>query len=86
VRVNAAGTILPIDATDLQTRCNSALANALTNQGQVSSAQCVVSLTDLILQTATLSVTFQIQPLGYLNTINITVTFTNVAAVVVGGS
>jgi Protein of unknown function (DUF2586) len=86
VRVNSAGNILPIDATDLQTRANSALANALTNAGQVSSATCVVSLTDNILQTATLSVTFKIQPLGYLNTIDLTITFVNVAAVVVAGT
>ena len=86
VRVNPAGNILPIDANDMQTRANIELANALTNQGQVSSAACVVSLTDNILQTATLTVTFKIQPLGYLNTINLTVTFTNVAAVVVAGS
>jgi hypothetical protein len=86
VRVNAAGNILPIDALDIQTRANSALANGLTNVGQVSSATCVVSLTDAILQTATLTVQFNIQPLGYLNTINLTVTFTNVAAVVVAGT
>jgi hypothetical protein len=86
VRVNSDGNILPIDANDLQTRANSALANALTNAGQVSSATCVVSLTDNILQTATLSVTFKIQPLGYLDTIDLTITFVNVAAVVVAGT
>ena len=84
VRVNAAGNILPLDATDIQTRANAELANVLTNAGAVSSATCVVSLTDSILQTATLSVTFSIQPLGYLQTIDVTITFTNVAAVVVG--
>jgi hypothetical protein len=45
-----------------------------------------VSLTDNILQTATLSVTFKIQPLGYLQNIPVTVTFTNVTAVVVASS
>ena len=84
MRVNAAGNILPLDATDIQTRANAQLANVLTNAGAVSSATCVVSLTDNILQTATLSVTFSIQPLGYLQTIDVTITFTNVAAVVVG--
>ena len=86
VRVNAQGTILPIDANDIQIRANQSLANALTNAGAVSSATCIVSLTDNILQTATLSVTFAIQPLGYLQKILVTVTFTNVAAVVVQSS
>jgi len=86
VRVNANGNILPVDANDIQTRANQQLANVLTNAGAVSSATCIVSLTDNILQTATLSVTFKIQPLGYLQNIPVTVTFTNVTAVVVASS
>ena len=86
VRVNAQGTILPIDANDIQTRADQALANALVNSGAMSSAECIVSLTDNILQTATLSVTFSGQPLGYIDTVDLTITFTNVAAVVVQSS
>ena len=83
VRVGSTGTILPQDANDLQKRCNQQLAAGLTNNGAVSSAVCIVSLTDLILVTATLNVTVSIQPLGYLKAIDVTLTFTNVAAVTV---
>lgn len=86
VRVNSNGNILPIDANDIQIRANQALANGLTNAGAVSSVQCIVSLTDNILQTATLTVTIDVQPLGYLQTISTTITFTNVAALVVQSS
>jgi hypothetical protein len=81
VRVNASGTILPQDAADLQKRANQALANGLTNQGAVSSATCTISLVDNILVTATLTTQIAIQPLGYLKSIIVPLTFVNVAAV-----
>lgn len=78
VRVNpTTGTILQQDANTLQQGCNAALANALGNA--VSSAVCIVSLTDNILATSTITVTIQIIPLGYLKAINITITFVNPA-------
>jgi hypothetical protein len=83
VRVGTNGRILPQDAADLQTRCNQQLADGLVSPGAVSSAQCIVSLTDNILQTATLTVQIQIQPLGYLKTISVSLTYVNVAATTV---
>ena len=86
VRVSATtGFILPQDAMTLQNGCNSALATALTNQGAVSAATCIVSQTDNILSTSTLTVTAKITPLGYLKAINVTITFQNPAIVVVQG-
>jgi hypothetical protein len=84
VRVSATtGFILPQDAMVLQNGCNSALATAITNQGAVSSATCTVSQTDNILSTSTLTVTVKIVPLGYLKSINVTLSFTNPAIVAV---
>lgn len=78
VRVNpTTGTILQQDANTLQQGCNAALSNGLGNA--VSAATCIVSLTDNILATSTITVTIQVIPLGYLKTINITIEFVNPA-------
>jgi uncharacterized protein DUF2586 len=78
VRVNpTTGFILQQDANTLQQQANAALANGLGNA--VSSATCTVGTTDNILATNTITVTVAIVPLGYLKTINITITFTNPA-------
>lgn len=81
VRVDANGHILAVDQQDLQTRANIALVEALGPA--VSSVQVLVSTTDNILLSSTLTVTIQIQPLGYLKVIAVTFTFVNVAAVVI---
>jgi Protein of unknown function (DUF2586) len=86
VRVGSNGYILKQDALGLQYGCNAQLANGLTNAGAVSSATCVVSQTDLILSTATLTVTVSVVPLGYLKTINVTITFVNPAVVQVSAN
>jgi hypothetical protein len=86
VRVGSNGFILPQDAQNLQDGCNAELANGLTNASAVSSATCVVSRTDNILTTSTLTVTISIVPLGYLKTINVTLTFQNPAVIQVSSS
>jgi Protein of unknown function (DUF2586) len=84
VRVSAkTGFILPQDALRLQNECNGLLLNQLTNPGAVSSATVTVSQTDNILSTASLTVSGQIVPLGYLKAINVTLSFLNPAFVVV---
>jgi hypothetical protein len=78
VRVNpTTGFILEQDAQTLQQGANAWLANGLGNA--VSSVQCVVSRSDNILSTNTLTVVVQVIPLGYLKTINVTITFVNPA-------
>lgn len=78
VRVNpTTGFILQQDANTLQQGANAALANGLGSA--VSSAKCIVSLTDNILSTNTISVTIQIVPLGYLKSIDVTMEFLNPA-------
>lgn len=78
VRVNpTTGFILQQDANTLQQGSNAALANGLGSA--VSSAKTIVSLTDNILATNTISVTIQIVPLGYLKTIEVVIEFLNPA-------
>lgn len=80
VRVSAkTGTILPQDANRIQTGMNNQLNAFIINPGGASYANCVVSLTDLILTTSTLTVTIEVVPLGYIKTINVTIVFTNPA-------
>jgi hypothetical protein len=87
VRVSSTtGFILPQDRATLQNGCNAALANGLTNASAVSSATCVVSPSDNILSTATLTVTVSIVPLGYIKAVNVTLTFVNPAVVQVQSS
>lgn len=82
VRVSAkTGFILAQDRAKLQNGCNAALNNALV--GQVSSVFCIVSGTDNILSTSTLTVTVYVVPLGYIKSVNATVTFLNPAIVAV---
>jgi hypothetical protein len=88
VRVNAkTGFILPQDADRFQKQCNSLFVQngtpGLKTAGDVSAAACVVATNDNILSTATLTVTGEIVPLGYLKAINITLLFLNPAVVAV---
>jgi hypothetical protein len=84
VRVSATtGFILPQDRARLQAGCNAQLGNQLVTPNAVSSAVCVVSGTDNILSTATLTVSLQIVPLGYVKAVNVTISFLNPAVVAV---
>lgn len=80
VRLNkTTGFILEKDARALESGNNTALKDALITPGNVSDATTIVSRTDNISSTKTLTVTVKLLPLGYLKTINITMTFTNPA-------
>jgi hypothetical protein len=77
------GFILPQDRSRLQNGCQAQLNNILVSPGAVSDATCVVSATDNILSTATLTVTISVVPLGYIKAVDVTITFLNPALVVV---
>ena len=84
VRVSAkTGFILPQDQAKLQAGCQNLLNVNLVNVGAVSAATCIVSGTDNILSTATITVTIKIVPLGYIKAVNVTITFVNPAVQVV---
>lgn len=84
VRVSAkTGYILPQDRSRIQGGCQIQLNNNLVDPGAVSAATCIVSGTDNILSTATLTVSIQVVPLGYLKSINVTIAFLNPALVAV---
>ena len=84
VRVSAkTGYILPQDRARIQGGCQIQLNNNLVSPGAVSAATCTVSGTDNILSTATLTVSLQVVPLGYLKSINVTIAFLNPALVAV---
>lgn len=73
------GYILEKDARALETGCVAKLDQGLTNNGDITSAECIVSRSDNISSTKTLTVTVKILPPGYIETVNITMTFTNPA-------
>lgn len=78
VRVDATtGHIDERDAATIEAILDSALATGIVNTGNVSAAKGHVSRTDNILVTQTLTVSVNIVPLGYLNTINVTLAFIN---------
>ena len=68
-----------MDAQALELGCNAQLKAVLVDPGAVSNATTVVNRTTNILSTKTLEVTVKVIPLGYLKTINITLTFVNPA-------
>jgi len=76
VRVSATtGYILAADANDIDSRCTALLQTVLGNG--VSSVACVVTRNSNILSTKTLTATISIVPLGYINAVNVTITFVN---------
>lgn len=84
VRVDSTtGFILPTDANTLETGCNRRLLNGLTNASAVSSAIATINRAENILSLQRIDVTIAIVPLAYLKSINVTITFTNPALVVV---
>lgn len=80
------GFILPQDRLRLQNGCQAILNNNLVNNGATSAAICVVSGTDNILSTATLTVSIQVVPLGYVKAVNVTISFLNPAVVQVAAA
>lgn len=80
VRLNkATGFILEKDARALESGNDAKLSQGLVAPGDASSIQTIVSRTDNISSTKTLTVTVKVLPLGYLEYITITMTFTNPA-------
>ena len=77
------GFMLPQDRARLESGCNAQLGNVLNSPGAVSDSFCVVSGTDNILSTATVTVTISVIPLGYIKAVNATITFLNPALVAV---
>ncbi len=71
-----AGKILKRDALTLQTKANSAQNDAVIATGNASAVDVQISLDDNIVTTKTLTVLTQVVPLGYLEQIIITETFT----------
>jgi hypothetical protein len=75
------GFILAQDRLKLQNGCTAALNNALAQQ--VSALSVVVSTSDNILSTATLTVNIFVVPLGYIKAVNVTIQFVNPALALV---
>lgn len=80
VRVDStSGKILEVDAQALEMGCDAQLKAVLIDPGAVSDAFTVVNRTTNILSTKTLYVTLSVIPLGYLKTVDVTLTFLNPA-------
>lgn len=76
VRLNRrTGFILERDALGIESGCNGQLNAALVATGNASAVSCVVSRVDNISVTKTLTVTISIVPLGYIKSVNCTLTF-----------
>jgi hypothetical protein len=80
IRVDSAtGFINEADAAEIEGGLRAALASVLMAKPKASGHTQTVSRTDNILSTKTLTVTFRVVPLGYPETIELTVGFTNPA-------
>ncbi len=80
VRLNrTTGFILEKDARSLEAGCDAKLNQGLVAPGDASSVQTVLNRNDNISSTKTLTVTVKILPVGYVETVNCTLTFTNPA-------
>jgi len=84
VRVNAAGqanagTILERDARQLESEVETALENELKAKGAVTEVDFILSRTDNILSTRSVSGETRVTPKGYIKTISETVGYTNPA-------
>lgn len=83
VRVDStSGKILEVDAQALEMGCNAQLKNVLIDPGAVSNAVTVVNRTTNILSVKTLYATLKVTPLGYLKSIDVSLSFTNPALAV----
>ena len=80
VRLNRkTGLILERDARTLESGNDSLLTTGITSPGYASSVETIVSRADNISTTKTLSVTVEVLPLGYIETVNVKMTFINPA-------
>lgn len=80
VRLNQkTGFILEKDARALESGCDTLLEQGLVANGNASAIQTIVSRTDNISSTKTLTVTITVLPLGYLKSISLTLSFVNPA-------
>jgi hypothetical protein len=80
IRLNASGFIDERDAQDIEDEVKAALRSTVFADGDVSQPpECVVSRTDNILSTSTLTVDVSAIPKGYARIINTTLGFTNPA-------
>jgi hypothetical protein len=78
VRLNRrTGFILERDAAAIESGNDTALAVAIVNNGQASSAETVVARDDNISSTKTLTVTVNIVPLAYIKTVSVSMSFFN---------
>lgn len=80
IRVDSTtGYIAEVDAAEIESGLKATLASVLMAKPKASGHTQTVSRTDNILSTKTLTVTFRVVPLGYPETIELTVGFTNPA-------
>jgi hypothetical protein len=80
VRLNPkTGLILEKDARSLESGCNAKLSQGIVQTGDASTATTVVSRVDNISTTKTLTVTIRVLPVGYIQDVEITMTFENPA-------
>ncbi len=79
------GFILESEARDIESGANATLETALLNPGKASSAVFVLSRTDNLLSTQTLTYQVRVVPLGYAKTITGTIAFNNPALRVIQG-
>ena len=80
IRVNPkTGFIREEDARDIEVLVNSALRTALMSKPSVSSVQFVLSRTDNVLSTFSLTGDVRLVPLGYPKQLNVTMAFNNPA-------
>jgi len=85
IRVNATtGFILETEALDIEMGARAAMASALLAAPKASGVQFVLSRTDNVLSTKTLTGTARVIPLAYPEFIDITVGYENPALVVIG--
>lgn len=87
VRVNkTTGFILEQDAQAIERAGTARLRDALLAPGAVSDVFATVSRTDNILSTSTITTTVSVIPLGYVKSVNTTITFSNPALQAVGAT
>jgi len=77
------GYILEQDAKDIETAAYSALRDAVLSSGAASSASFVLSRTDNLLSTSTLTGQARVVPLGYPEYIDVELAFENPALITV---
>lgn len=69
------GLIDPAFAKSLETRIVNQLNLTMTNQGEISAADCFIDPNQNVISTPTLNVVLKVRPKGYLTTINVALGF-----------